>query len=245
MSPRFPPQDLECPDPPGCPVAVDRLSTLASTGGLPRTSFAPDHPWHRVYDARDGFGTANPGFGDTRFAPFDAVDGSGRVPTLYVAETLEAALLETSLHTVAEEQPREVAESSLLGALHAEVLPPTALTLVDLRDAQLSALQISRRSIASSSAEHYPCTRRVAQAIHGSTPASAGIVWHSRQAELNQQPASEVAVIFADRLPQGRDAWQLSPSRHAAGALLEGRGRLLLDELAEALDITVVTAEEF
>ena len=245
MSAPFPPQDLSCPDPPRCPIAVQRLSSLASSGQIPLTSFASGRPWHRVYDARDGFGSANPGYGDSRFAPFDASDGSGRVPTLYIAETLEAALLETSLHTVGVVQPREVAESSLLGAFHAEVLPPTTLTLADLRDAQLSALAIPRGGVSSSSAEHYPCTRRVARALHASPAEPAGIVWHSRQAELNGQPAAEVAVVFIDRTPQGRGAWRLSPSRHAAGALLEGHGRLRLDELAESLDITVVTAEDF
>lgn len=51
----------------------------------------------------------------------------------------------------------------------------------------------------------------------------------------------EVAVVFADRVPQARGAWKLGPYRNASGALLEGAGRLLLDELAEALEVTIST----
>lgn len=244
MTPPLPVQDLECPDPSRCPVAVDQLRTLASADQLPRAPFPADRPWHRVYDARDGFAVPNPGYGDTRFAPFDTASGSSRVPTFYLAETLEAALLETSLHSITERFPREIGESALLGKMHARVIPPAAFTLVDLRDASLRALRLDRDSVASSPAEHYPCTRRVARAIHASPSKPAGIVWHSRQAELTDQPAAEVAVIFGDRIPGGRDAWRLHTSREAAGALLEGHGRLLLDELAESLKVAIVTADE-
>nr|WP_245575347.1 hypothetical protein [Gulosibacter molinativorax] len=68
----------------------------------------------------------------------------------------------------------------------------------------------------------------------------AGIVWHSRQAELVGGKPVEVAVIFAGRLPAARDAWKLGPYRNASGSLLEGAGRLLLDELAEELGVIML-----
>ncbi|WP_281170796.1 RES domain-containing protein [Gulosibacter molinativorax] len=193
-----------------------------------------------MYDARDGFAQSNPGYGDLRFAPFDEVATGARVPTLYLAESLAAALLETALHGVHERMPRVVSEQSLLGKLHAHVIPPTSLTLADLRDAQLARLGLGRAQIASASAEHYPCTRRVARTIHAEAPDLAGIVWHSRQAELVGGKPVEVAVIFAGRLPAARDAWKLGPYRNASGSLLEGAGRLLLDELAEELGVIML-----
>lgn len=245
MTSGLPAQDLQCPDPGRCPVAVSQLTALAADRALALTSSPTSQHWYRVYDARDGYGVPNPGYGDTRFAPFDSARSGIRVPTLYLAQTLEAALLETSLHNVHELQPREVAESSLAGKLHARVIPPEALRLVDLRDPQLKTWGLERENISSSSAEHYPCTRRVARAIHASPDAPAGIVWHSRQAELNGEAAAEVVVIFADRVPHARGDWRLPLARNASGALLEGHGRLLLDELAESLQVTIVTAEEF
>lgn len=239
MNGGFPPHDLECPNPSGCTVAVKSLVALAGQGRLPSTRFSATTHWYRVYDAQDGYGQPNPGFGDTRFAPFDALHTGERVPTFYLADSLAAALLETSLHDVHENVPRIVSERALLGKLHARIVPPDDLHMVDLRDEQLDALGLSRPHVASSSAEHYPCTRTVARAIHGSPQEPAGIVWHSRQAELSKTSPSEVAVVFADRVSHARGAWSLGLHRHAAGSLLEGAGRLTLDELAESLGVTV------
>jgi hypothetical protein len=240
----FPPQDLDCPDPAGCTVAVTELERLARSGRLTEASFPPQKHWFRVYDAQDGYGHPNPGFGDTRFAPFDALATGERVPALYLAETLVAALLESSFHDVHEREPMVVSEMSLLGKLHARVIPPDTLRLTDLRDPRLAAFELARKNVASSSAEHYPCTRRVARAIHASPQAPAGIVWHSRQAELNGAAAQEVVVVFADRVPQARGDWKLGPYRDASGSLLESAGRLLLDELAESLNVTISTSND-
>ena len=47
-------------------------------------------------------------------------------------------------------------------------------------------------------------------------------------------------VVFADRVRHDRDAWTLSPARNANGAVLEGAGRELFDEVADALGVTVI-----
>ena len=200
--------------------------------------------WHRVYHARFGCAEPNPGYGDSRFAPFDAAHTGQRipgqrVPTLYLAATPEAALLETALHGVSEWEPREVAEISLLGLHHAQLRLPEGLVFADLRDPQLDALTLDRSSIASSSAEHYPCTRSVAKAIHAAPQAVDGTLWRSRQTELNDRPPAEVMVVFADRPHGRREAWALAPHTHSSGTLLEGAGRLWLDELADALNIAL------
>lgn len=242
MSSALPPEDLECPDPSGCTVAVTDLEALAASGRLSVEAFPASRHWYRVYDARDGYGQPNPGYGDTRFGPFDALATGLRVPTLYIAESLTSALLEASLHDVHVSTPRVVAEKALLGKLHAQLVPPRDLEFVDLRDPQLASLGLKRADISSSSAEHYPCTRRVARAIHAGPSGGRGpegIVWHSRQAELTGRSPQEVAVVFADRVPHARDSWRLATHRQASGSLLEGSGRLLLDELAEELNVTI------
>lgn len=240
MTQQFPPQDLICPEPAECTVAVEALTQLAQSGDLAIETFPAHRAWYRIYDARDGFGSPNPGFGNTRFAPFDDLRTGQRIPTMYLADTLEAALLETSFHDVHTLQPRVVSELALHGTLHAQVMPPRPLTVVDLRDLQLQHLGLSRDNLANSSYEHYPCTRRVAQAIHASAGKPEGLVWHSRQAELSKETGHEVMVLFADRVPQQRDAWSLGKNRNASGSLLEGAGRELLDEVAERLEVTVI-----
>lgn len=240
----FPPLDLACPKPSYCTVAVEELTRLAQAGALPAVTFPADHPWVRVYSVHDSFSTPNPGYGDTRFAPFTSLDSGQRIPTLYLAESLAAALLETTFHYIHEQDDRVVPEMQLHGRLHAHVTPPADLHVVDLRDERLQHLGLIRDNIASSHPEHYPCTRRVAQAIHamrgdgGQQP--AGVVWHSRQAELAGRNGVNSMVLFADRVPHDRGSWKLLVHQHASGALLEGSARLTLDTLAESLGVTFI-----
>lgn len=64
-------------------------------------------------------------------------------------------------------------------------------------------------------------------------------MWHSRQAELHVAPPMLALVVFMDRYAVGRGGWP----RTGPGSqnLLEGPGRLLVDEVALTLDATIVT----
>lgn len=241
----LPPEDLACPDPGGCPVAaalpVDLLHCMTLPAGTPM--------W-RCYDGNDGWPTANAGHGDTRFAPFDDAAGR-RVPTMYVAASDVAALLETALHHVDHTVPCQVVNSDmLLGRLLAQLATPVELRLADLRDSELPRLGFDRQQVVSSPAEHYPCTRRLAKQVHGALVQGQpvdGVLWQSRQAELASRTAAgpglvsasaTVAVLFCDRVPHGRETWPLN--RPALLNLLEGAGRALLDGIADQLNVTIV-----
>lgn len=241
MSPIILPKErLRCPDPANCPVAVTKLTDAAESGRMPVKVLKAASEWFRVFNAADGYATPNPGKGNTRFSPFDGATTGARVASMYLAESLEAALLETSFHDVPIAPPREVNVSALLGMAHAQVKLPTDLSIADLRDASLNTLGIDRSALASSPREHYPCTRKVAKSIHSSMSGVAGIIWHSRQAEINQRPAAKVLVVFADRVPIDRGDWHLVPDYSSLGALLEGSGWLLVDRLADSLGVTIV-----
>ncbi len=228
----FPPQDLRCPDPANCPV----LATLPT---LPRWELPAGSPQYRVYDTTWGYDEFNPGFGDTRFAPFD--DSTGRrIPAMYLADTEIAALLETVFHDVHQVSDRNIYEQDLRERALVHVQVPQRAWLVDLRDPALAAAGTQRDELVSTSAEHYPCTRRCAAQLHGRSidgRAVQGLVWHSRQAEVLGRPPEQVAVLFGDRYGTTRGSW----TRIGPGArnLVEGPGRLLVDELANELDATV------
>ena len=101
MSPVILPKErLDCPDPARCPVAVRELTEAAGDGTVPATSLKADSEWFRVFNAVDGYATPIPGQGNSRFSPFDDESNGERVPSIYLAESLEASLLETSLHHV-------------------------------------------------------------------------------------------------------------------------------------------------
>lgn len=234
----YPPEDLACPDPARCPI----LAPAELPKGLTAVHFSAGTPLYRVHDGTWGFDEPNPGFGDARFSPFDALDhGHQRVPTLYLAENPSAALLETVFHDVHQSADRLIYEDTLRRALLVHLRIPWPLRLVDLRDAALEAHGIERAQLAASSAEHYPCTRRIAKVLHGRDVASApvqGLVWHSRQAELGGSQASTL-VVFTDRYPAGRGDWvRIGPGSQN---LYEGPGRLQIDQLALQLDATIVS----
>lgn len=225
----FPPQQLDCPDPPGCPVAPDLPS-------LSVTTLAAATALHRVYDSTWGYDEHNPGYGDARFSPFDAVTTRRRVPTMYLARSRVAALLETVFHDVHHDATRTIYERDLIGKLLAYLRVPVDARLGDLRDAELARHQLIRDEVVATPAEHYPCTRRLAVAAHAQEHLGGpiqGLIWHSRQAELVGLPPTEVVVLFGDRYPSGRGTW----TRVAPGSstLYEGPGRLLIDEITEEL----------
>lgn len=232
MTPALPPPDLTCPDPDGCPVVAD-LPPLRTV------SLARGTSWYRVYDATWGYDEHNPGFGDARFSPIDDPKTAQRLPSLYLAATPTAALLETVFHDVHQSSDRIVYERSLRGKLLAHVQVPAIAALADMRDDELQRLDVRRDTVVSSPAEHYCCTRRLAVSILGrSRTRLHGLIWHSRQAELAHRAPTEVAVLYGPpRYSAQRGSWKLFGP--GASSLYDGPGRLLVDEIAESLGAVI------
>lgn len=232
----FPPQDLECPDPRSCPVLtlLPRLRTTSLQAGT---------AWYRVYDATWGYDEHNPGYGDARFSPIDDPDAGDRLPSMYLAATPTAALLETVFHDLDQNSARIVYEHQLRGKLLAHLSVPTTAVLGDLRDPELSRLGLRRDTIVTTSAEHYPCTRRLAVSAlrQGSSRRPRhGLIWHSRQAELaGHEPAEVVALYGAPRYSSDRGSWRLFGP--GASSLYDGPGRLLVEEIAESLGAVIAS----
>lgn len=231
--PAFPPQVLTCPHPAGCPVPRDLPELTPVTVAAGRALF-------RVYSGTWGYDEHNPGFGDARFSPFDDPISGMRVPAIYLAEDETSALLETVFHDVHEMTDRTIYEQHLIGQMLVYLRTPTPAVVGDLRDAELTRLRLSRRQLVSTPAEHYPCTRRLAaQAVsrthHGQH--IQGLIWHSRQAELAGRPDAEVMVLYGHRYDPTRGSWALVPP--GIQNLFEGRGRVLVEEIADSLGAVV------
>jgi hypothetical protein len=230
----LPTQDLDCPDPEDCPVATSlpRLRTSA---------LRADTPLYRVYNATWGYDEHNPGYGDARFSPIDDPDSAERLPSMYLAATPTAALLETVFHDVHDAGGNVIYERDLRGKLLAQVRTPALAALADLRDSELDRLGLHRSAVVTSPAEHYPCTRRLAIAALAQPRRGRpvqGLIWHSRQAELARADPVEVIVLFGGaRYPSGRGSWALFGA--GASSLYDGPGRLLIDEIAENLVATI------
>lgn len=198
----------------------------------------------RAYELKFGYGSFNPGFGDTRFAPL-TTGGGAAIPTLYGGVDDESVLLETVFHEVHHiVADRVIYEAVVRQWGLACIRLPRELTLVDLRDDALEALGITRDELVATTAEHYPCTRAWGLWLHEHPIdglAAEGILWHSRQSELRTPGTRrEVFVLWGDRAPSEPDAYELTGP--GVRNLVEGPGRVLLDRLAEDLAASIEPA---
>jgi len=154
------------------------------------TTTANAQPWHRAYEAKWGHDECHPrGGGDSRFAPFTFALGTN-VPSLYLAETNAAALVETVFHDVHPLSKRLVTVSL-----------PSPPVLLDLSDLKLQRLSVSRGEVVSSPAEHSPCTRAIARA-GDSAPRSGG----------RHRVAAEVRITGVGHIRGLTDRWLSSTS---------------------------------
>lgn len=236
----FPPEELDCPDPAACPVVDHAHLPGWSTIDYSFTT----QPWFRAYNGTWGYDEYNPGYGDARFSPFDDTSAT-RIGSLYIAQSEVAALLETVFRTAdaglggigglsGTTMDRRELRKWLLVAMSTD----KKAVLADFRDPALSVMGISRAELTSSPAEHYPCTRRVAKAVHADPRRVDGIVWHSRQAEVTGHGQVEAVVLFADRFPSSRGLWE----RRNAGSrnLYEGPGWTLSKRIARRVGIKLI-----
>jgi len=232
----------DCPDPANCPVPnppAGRLVGHFHSAELPEGAVVC-----RAFEFKRGYDSFNPGFGDTRFAPVTTADGQA-VPSMYGGTDDVAVLLETVLHDV----HHDVADRIIYEAFFrrwglAFVRLPRDLVVVDLRDEALTELGMTRAQLITTTAEHYCCTRQWARWLHKHRFGGAkvaGILWHSRQAELHQPTIRrEVFVLWGDRAPSGPGDYPLTGP--GVRNLTEGPGRNLLDRLAEDLNARIEPA---
>lgn len=238
-----------CLDPANCPVLdpqeVDlrrlRLAHVAA-GAMLHTSYLRSR-WPTLFNAS--------GLGDGRFSPL-AVAGD-LVPTLYAAATQTVALLETAFHEVHASGARVISEPLDLARRGVVALTaPEPLPLIDLRDDALARLGLTRDQLVATTPQHYACTRQWAVALHGRRiggVSPAGLVWHSRVAELARADSllladllpfgSQACILFGDRVPTEPRAW-LAGDPHYED-LSTGEGRLLAEQIAEQLGAVIVT----
>lgn len=223
-----------CPSPASCPVP-DPAAFDVSRARL--VTWPAGQMFHRVYDTTWGRDAFNPGKGSARFSPL--VSKATPIPALYGADTREAALLESVFHDVG--HGGIVYERTLLGLGLVTLRTTVDLTLVDMRDVALAEYGLSRDQLITTPASHYPCTRewglrlRDARSPSGAVP--AGLAWYSRQAEINGVGDVLTVVLYGDRAPSDPGSYEVVAP--GVASLVAGPGRVILDEVADSLDVIV------
>lgn len=165
-----------------------------------------------------------------RFRPF--THRRRTVPTLYGAQTVEAALSETLFHAVPTKGPdRRVRLSRLLPWQISHLVPLRDLRLADLRDRSLSKLRLTRKELIESPAGAYGQTAEWASALFESGLQPDGLIWNSRQAR------SDFAMVLFSRGRLAREDLDVSQSPLPMAV---GEGYELALEAAEKLGITII-----
>lgn len=149
---------------------------------------------HRIHDQRFGAEQFNPGFGNSRFAPFEIAGDA--VPTAYAATSLDCAVFETIFHDI---DPTEPFKSVLWSQLEILVYSTLELTrdvdIAKLFSADLMKWGVERTQLIDTPRSTYPQTRAWSPAIHGDTSGPHGMIWTSKKYDEDK-----ALILFGDRV---------------------------------------------
>jgi hypothetical protein len=224
-----------CPIAPSLPSGLSIETTSLNRGtvlvrchknGFPANSFNPNIGKH-ITVPEEG----------ARFNPFPGAP-SVNVPTLYAAESLEAAALESIFHDVPHIPSPTYSKMQLAEWSYSELEVMRDLVLLELINPKLRQLMIPGRpdSITESELIHtppseYPHTRTWAQNLHAAISNLDGLAWRPRLAGTGIS-----YVFFGDRF-EDRDL-QL---RSAAVSVASGYGFAAIAEIAKRAHIRIIT----
>lgn len=144
-----------------------------------------------AYDP-DGF---NPDpVSEGRFRPFPS--GRKVVPTMYVADSFDAAVSESVFHDLDPRAKEQIVlRSRLYGIVRSAVTPGRDLRLADLQGPGLRRLRLRSRDLIDTAPDTYPDTARWGRALHGCPLKPDGIAWSSRL-----YPGGTAAILFGTRV---------------------------------------------
>lgn len=173
----------------------------------PATSLKPPNPFilkqgtviERLHNRKYLGNLFNPGLGSpTRFTPIDDARGMS-VPTLYAADTLEAAIYETIFHDIPENiNEKRVPKRLVTARAHSKLEVTRNLKLASLREADLRKWQITRNDLITTSPKFYISTVKWAEAIHHQFADIEGLIWTSYQCDPDS-----AYFFFGDRVLPG------------------------------------------
>ena len=173
----------------------------------------------------------NSGSGNARFSPIFDSKGS-IIPTIYAADTLAAALMETVFHDVPTYQGMKTLDGSRYvdPFAHCQLSTIHSMKIAVLFGPGLKGLGIKEGELIHSAAADYEETRKWAMAIHEQYPAVQGLVWISKQCS-----PQKAYIFFEDRC--------ISPIFNVLYAnpdLNNPHCNSVIDELTADMDLTIL-----
>jgi hypothetical protein len=216
----------------------DYLTRLATRGALV-VDWPAARNLLRCHSNRWGPAEFYPG-NASRFSPFLPVIATGRrasrraefVPVLYASDTEIGALSETVFRDLPVGGTKSIARSHLRRKNLSTLIVSRDLKLADLTSHGLARLRLRRQTTIESTRKQYWRTAQLARAVHSLPDKFDGMIWVSRQHDT-----SKGLVLFGDRVA----ATDIDTDPAVPTFPLEfGHGRDLVDEIADAVGITIV-----
>jgi RES domain len=171
-----------------------------------------------------------------RFNPFPGAP-SPNVPTLYAADALSAAALESIFHDVAHVPSPQFPKSKLREWSYSKLKTARGLVLFELINPRLRQLVVPGRTasitedeLVHTPASEYPNTRTWAQFLHTHASGLDGLLWRPRLGGTGNS-----LVLFGDRLKTG-DLQIVSPAVSA----VTGPGFAKVHRIATLASISIV-----
>jgi len=212
--------------------------TPPATLHITRVMLRPQQVLHRVHLQTYHAAQFNPGHtGDARFSPIQNAQGQA-IPTLYAANTFQAALMESVFHDVPHESGFKLFDwRKLQSQVHSQLKIHSDLVLADLTSKPLRKLGVTRKQLIDTEKDQYPHTRLWAQAIHAQHPDVQGLYWTSRQDD-----SASAVVLFGDRiadgiLQQADESRSLLEDEQAYGEVLELAALIGVDISTKSLGV--------
>lgn len=156
---------------------------------------------HRIHDQDFAAAAFNPGFGESRFAPFEVA--GVKIPTQYAGTTLACAIFESIFHDIEPSAPIKSVGWSVIDRLHYSTIALTRdLKLARLFAANLSKWGLARTDLIDTPKSTYDQTRLWSPALHQCPRQPEGMIWVSRRYD-----EEKAMILFGDRV----DAADLAP----------------------------------
>lgn len=199
---------------------VEQRPAPPPAAGTPALRTLAPGTWWRVHPHSPQTGRFAPqafndsGLGHARFSPLK--NGKRVVPTLYAAQTLEGALMETALHDVPYPSEGHIHDlqrdlQSDLFVSKIELLAP--LQLLDLTKLGLQRMGLRVSQMFETDADDYARTQTWAHWLHSALPQAQGLYWMCAR-----QPECAGLMLFGDRVPKAAVAAATEPSLHLSHA---------------------------
>ena len=144
-----------------------------------------------------------------RFHPFDSTAG-GRVPTLYAASSLKAAISESpllhDLPLTPTSHPLVLSMAKVAQYQYSVLRAVRELRLIDLTRLGSDRVRMPNELISWCRREDYPTSRAAARLLHAKYPGARGIRWTSRR-----YPPVDCVLLFGDRIADLNDELVVEP----------------------------------